>query len=101
MAKTTIIVGTKTISITDTKGNNLTVVKTQDGLEFHSKIETATVTPQIIALQTTIRNIVLNPNKTKDSFYKRFNRIANFLKSIDHQTFKTLGEKLQAENLHV
>lgn len=92
MAKIVIFTTPTSITIRDANQNTLVVRKGGTSIEFHSSVDSAKASKNILALQTLIKDKVTT--KTKDSYEARFNRLKSFFNNVNTHSFVTLKNKL-------
>ena len=92
MAKIVIITTPTSITIRDENHNTLVVRKGENAIEFHSSVDSAKASKNILALQNLIKGKVTV--KTKDSYKARFDRLKSFFNEIDTHSFVTLKNQL-------
>ncbi len=80
----------KTIQITDNNGNTMTVIKTDDGIQFHTKIEQMRIKNVILSIQTKLKNRLINFENKKLSFKDRLGKIQRELSEQGIVDFKGL-----------
>jgi len=91
----TILTTPKSITIKDADNNSLVVVKTEIGIELHSRVETNKKNKPMLNLQATIKNIVLNPKDNRDNYKVRFAQLAKALTEVNTDSFTVLQNKLK------
>ena len=92
MSKIIIFTTPTSITIRDGNQNTLVVRKGENSIEFHSSVDSAKASKNILALQTLIKDKVTV--KTKDSYKARFDRLKTFFNNVDTHSFVTLKNKL-------
>ncbi len=84
----------KSISITDSDNNRITVLKTATSLEFHSRLSSNRQSAVMNECANTIKKIVLNPKDNRDNYKVRFDKIAKALTSANVRTLLTAKNAL-------
>ena len=92
--KLTITTSPKSITIVDSENNRMTILKGENGLEFHSS--TAKKANQMLELGKAIKKSILNPSSSKDNYRVRFNKLTKQLTEINKPTFLSLRNALTA-----
>lgn len=84
----------KTIQILDEHGNTITVIKTDDGIQFHNNIEQMRVKDMVMSIQSKLRNRLINFENKKLSFKDRLNKIQRELTEQNLSNLKSLHSYL-------
>lgn len=92
MAKIVIFTTPTSITIRDANQNTLVVRKGETSIEFHSSVDSAKASKNILVLQTLIKDKVTA--KTKDSYKARFDRLKAFFNNVNTHSFVTLTNQL-------
>jgi hypothetical protein len=95
MATLTIVSTPKSITIVDGNQNKLVVLKTENGIEFHSVIETPRHNKNILAIQQKLNTILKAPSNNRDNYKVRFERLRKQLTDIPTHSFITIKRVLE------
>ncbi len=86
----------KSITITDSDNNTVTVLKTSTGFEFYSKIANNGVNRHITAIGESVQRYIMNliKEKNRDNYNIRFKNLAKIINGTKATSFSTLNKAM-------